>query len=197
MTSLAATNSAARILLLVTVAGFVLSEVSIRLRSATRRGAVRQDRGSVFAVIGAVAAGALAAAWCATTGAGAVHGGSAVLFACGVALMWIGIGLRQWAVATLGPFFTVVVAVTDRQAMIDRGPYGWVRHPSYTGLLLSAVGLGMTWENWLSTLSLTVLPLLGIVIRIRVEERALRAALGEPYLAYAAAHRWRLVPGLW
>ena len=55
----------------------------------------------------------------------------------------------------------------------------------------------MAFENWLSVLSLTVLPLLGLVTRIRVEERALLATLGEPYREYAAAHRWRLAPKVW
>lgn len=197
MTPLATTDSAARILHLVTVTGFVLSEVSIRLRSSAHRGAVRADRGSIIAVVAAVAAGVLVAAWCAATGVGAVRSGHATLFSVGIAVMWLGIGLRQWAVATLGPFFTVVVAVSDRQTVIDRGPYRWVRHPSYTGLLLSLAGIGIVWQNWLSILSLVVLPTLGLTIRIRVEERVLATALGEPYRAYTTAHRWRLAPGIW
>jgi protein-S-isoprenylcysteine O-methyltransferase Ste14 len=45
-------------------------------------------------------------------------------------------------------------------------------------------------------LALAVLPSIGLAIRIRVEERALLAALGEPYREYAGRHR-RLLPGIW
>jgi protein-S-isoprenylcysteine O-methyltransferase Ste14 len=86
--------------------------------------------------------------------------------------------------------------VVDEQTVVDRGPYRWVRHPSYTGLLLTLVGLGLALGNWLSVLTLVVLPVAGLVVRIRVEERALLGALGEPYREYAGRHR-RLVPGIW
>ncbi len=92
----------------------------------------------------------------------------------------VGIALRQWAVWVLGRFFTVVVRVTAGQTVIDRGPYRWVRHPSYTGLLLTLSGAGVAFGNWLSILALIIWSALGLAIRIRVEERALLAALGEP-----------------
>jgi protein-S-isoprenylcysteine O-methyltransferase Ste14 len=114
----------------------------------------------------------------------------------GLALMWAGILLREWAVATLGRFFTVVVRVAEGQTVVDRGPYRWARHPSYTGLMVTLVGVGFALGSWLSVLVLLVLPLLGLVVRIRVEERALLDGLGEPYREYAARHR-RLVPGIW
>jgi protein-S-isoprenylcysteine O-methyltransferase Ste14 len=110
--------------------------------------------------------------------------------------MWLGVGLRQWAVWTLGRFFTVEVRVAPDQTVVDDGPYRWVRHPSYTGLLLSLVGLGLALGNWLSVLALAIVPSVGLVIRIRVEERELLVALGDPYREYAARHR-RLVPGVW
>lgn len=87
--------------------------------------------------------------------------------------------------------------MTAGQTVIDRGPYRWVRHPSYTGLLLTLAGAGVAFGNWLSILALIILSALGLAIRIRVEERALLAALGEPYRAYAAHHRARLIRGIW
>ena len=88
------------------------------------------------------------------------------------------------------------VTVPSDQHVVDRGPYRWVRHPSYSGLLLTLVGLGAALGNWLSLIALAVLPTAGLVVRIRVEEAALLAALGAPYREYAR-HRRRLVPGLW
>lgn len=71
-----------------------------------------------------------------------------------------------------------------------------MRHPSYTGLLLTLTGLGLALGNWLSIALLVLLPLAGVLARIRVEERALLAELGEPYRRYAE-ERTRLVPYVW
>ncbi len=96
----------------------------------------------------------------------------------------------------MGRFFTLEVRVADGQSVIDSGPYRLLRHPSYTGALLSFLGIGLALGNWLSVAVLVVLPAAGFVRRIAVEEQALSAQLGESYRRYAATHR-RLVPGLW
>jgi protein-S-isoprenylcysteine O-methyltransferase Ste14 len=193
---MATSDLTARILLDATAVGFVLSEVSIRVRSAMSRGGSNVDRGSIVAVVLAVAGGALVAVWSATAVPAATIPGGRVPVVVGVLIMWLGVALRQWAVWTLGRFFTVVVRVTAGQSVVERGPYRWVRHPSYTGLLVTLVGAGVALANWLSVLALAILPTVGLVVRILVEERALLAALGEPYREYAGRHR-RLVPGVW
>jgi protein-S-isoprenylcysteine O-methyltransferase Ste14 len=196
MAPLGSTDLTARVLLTATSIGFALSEASIRLRSARNRGGSNADRGSIVAVVVGVVAGVVVAVRSAAGVTAATIPGRWVPFVIGLVMMWAGIALRQWAVWTLGRFFTVVVRVADDQSVVDRGPYRWVRHPSYTGLLLTLVGLGAALGNWLSVLALAVLPSIGLVIRIRVEERALVAALGEPYQEYAGRHR-RLLPGIW
>ncbi len=196
MVPLFTTDQLARILLRTTLIAFAVSEASIRVRSATHRDGSRVDRGSFFAVVAGIGSGVLVAVWCAVGVSSTTIPYGWVPFVCGLVLMWLGIGLRQWAVWTLGRFFTVVVRVVDDQTVIDRGPYRWVRHPSYTGALLTLVGLGLALGNWLSVVALLVLPTIGLVVRIRVEERALLVALGEPYRAYAE-HRRRLLPGVW
>jgi protein-S-isoprenylcysteine O-methyltransferase Ste14 len=82
------------------------------------------------------------------------------------------------------------------QTVIDTGPYRWVRHPSYSGLILTLLGLGPALGNWAALAVLVVVPTVGLVVRIRVEERALLEALGEPYRRFAAG-RPRLLPGVW
>ena len=57
-------------------------------------------------------------------------------------------------------------------------------------------GLGLALSNWLSLLVLAALPAVGLLIRIRSEERALFAALGDDHGRFAATHR-RLFPGIW
>ena len=196
MASLATTNDAARILLEVTALGFAVSEVSIRLRSGANRGGSRVDRGSVVAVVAALFGGVLAAIRLADSVPAAGIPWAWTAFVIGLVMMWLGVALRQWAVWTLGRFFTVVVRVAADQTVVETGPYRWVRHPSYTGLLLSLVGLGAALGNWLSVAALAIVPMIGLVIRIRVEERELLAGLGEPYRTYAEGRR-RLVPGIW
>ena len=114
----------------------------------------------------------------------------------GLTLMCAGIALRQWAVALLGPFFTVDVRVQPGQTVVDRGPYRWVRHPSYTGLIAIFVGLGLALDNWAALAVLAVVPTVGLLVRIRFEERALLDGLGEQYRRFAAGRR-RLFPGVW
>jgi protein-S-isoprenylcysteine O-methyltransferase Ste14 len=118
------------------------------------------------------------------------------LFVVGLVLMATGIFVRQWAILTLGRYFTPEVRVRPGQTVVERGPYRWVRHPSYTGLLIFFVGLGPALSDWLSVIVLAVLPAAGLLVRIRSEERALVGALGEDYRRYAANHR-RLFPGIW
>ena len=79
---------------------------------------------------------------------------------------------------------------------MDRGPYRVLRHPSYTGLLLVFLGVGVMAGNTAGAAGATGLLLIAVVYRIRIEERALVAALGDRYRHFAA-HRARLVPFVW
>ena len=120
----------------------------------------------------------------------------AVAFAIGLVILVAGLVLRGWSVKTLGSYFTAAVKVSIDQPVVSAGPYRVLRHPSYTGLLLAMTGVGLASANWVSLIGMTVLPLAGLLWRIRAEERALLATLGDPYRAYAAQHK-RLVPLVW
>jgi protein-S-isoprenylcysteine O-methyltransferase Ste14 len=120
----------------------------------------------------------------------------AVAFAIGLVILVAGLMLRGWSVKTLGSYFTAAVKVSTDQPVVSAGPYRVLRHPSYTGLLLAMTGVGLASANWVSLIGMTVLPLAGLLWRIRAEERALLATLGDPYRAYAAQHK-RLVPLVW
>jgi protein-S-isoprenylcysteine O-methyltransferase Ste14 len=176
---------------------FVVLEQRIRLRSALNREGARRDAGSLFVIVGFVGAGIAGAFVLASglPGAG-ISGGRWILYGCGLALIVAGIVVRQWAVVLLGSSFTVDVRVHEGQPVVDRGPYRVVRHPSYSGMLLTFAGIGLALGNWVSIACALLVPLVGIVLRIRVEERVLLAELGEPYRAYAEG-RARLIPYLW
>jgi protein-S-isoprenylcysteine O-methyltransferase Ste14 len=127
---------------------------------------------------------------------GAVIGGGVFLFALGVVLGCLGLLLRWSSFVTLGKYFTVVVKTSEDQPVVDRGPYRVLRHPSYTGLLLVFAGVGLMVGNWLGAVGAVVLVLIAVIYRLRIEERALIAALGDRYRQFAAS-RARLIPYVW
>ncbi|HVC82151.1 MAG TPA: isoprenylcysteine carboxylmethyltransferase family protein [Chloroflexota bacterium] len=114
----------------------------------------------------------------------------------GGCLVGAGIGLRIWAIRTLGRFFRTVVVIQEDHQLVDDGPYQMLRHPSYAGTLLSVVGVGIGLGNWLSTLAVVALTLAGFVRRIILEESVLRDQFGASFQAYAK-RTWRVVPLVW
>lgn len=117
------------------------------------------------------------------------------VFFVGIGLMLAGIAFRFYAMSLLGRFFTYQVAVHHGQTVVETGPYRYIRHPSYTGALITLVGLGLALGNWASLLALLACMGPAYAYRISVEEAALLAALGEPYKQYIRRTR-RLVPFL-
>jgi protein-S-isoprenylcysteine O-methyltransferase Ste14 len=121
---------------------------------------------------------------------------SAAAFAAGMVILAGGLVLRGAAIRTLGTYFTGTVRVSADQPVVTAGPYRFLRHPSYTGLLMAFVGLGLISVNWIGLAVMVVLPLPPILWRIHAEERALLAALGDRYGDFAA-QRKRLIPLVW
>jgi len=109
--------------------------------------------------------------------------------------MLMGIGLRWYSATVLGKYFTFDVAVQSGQMLVEAGPYRYVRHPSYSGALLTLLGFGLALGNWAGLAA--ALSCLGFAYsyRIQVEEAALASALGEAYAQYTR-RTWRLVPFL-
>jgi protein-S-isoprenylcysteine O-methyltransferase Ste14 len=116
--------------------------------------------------------------------------------ALGAALVLLGLALRLWAARTLGLFFTRSVLVRDGHRVVSTGPYRWVRHPGYAGMLVSLCGLALTLDNWLSIVLMVLGFFVAHVPRINAEEAMLEAHLGEEYRAFARTHK-RLIPGVW
>jgi protein-S-isoprenylcysteine O-methyltransferase len=114
----------------------------------------------------------------------------------GVVLFAAGLIFRWWAIVTLGRFFTVDVTIEKDHELVERGPFRWVRHPSYTGVLLAFVGFAITLRNWGAILVILVPIFAAFVRRMNVEEEALRGALGDRYAEYMKRTK-RLVPGVY
>jgi protein-S-isoprenylcysteine O-methyltransferase Ste14 len=111
-------------------------------------------------------------------------------------LFLAGLALRWYSIGYLGRYFTVDVSISAGHKLVDSGPYRYVRHPTYTGALLTFVGLGFCFGNWLTLLFLTVPIIAAFLWRIRIEESALTEALGKDYRAYIRRTK-RLIPGVY
>jgi protein-S-isoprenylcysteine O-methyltransferase Ste14 len=157
---------------------------------------VREDRGnrwviSAFTVIGLLA-GFLPAYtdridfW--TIDSDAIRWVGVVIFALGGAF-------RLWPVFVLGHRFSGLVAIQSGHQLMTTGIYRVIRHPSYLGLLLTALGwaLGFRSGVGLVLFALLIPPLLS---RIRAEERLLGTQFGDEYRAYTRRTS-RLLPGIY
>jgi len=116
-------------------------------------------------------------------------------FYLGITLMVAGIALRQWSIQVLGPFFSTTVQIVADQRIVTGGPYSVIRHPAYTGLLLTVVGLGLSAKTWAGTLVIVALSGLVYTYRISLEEHLLKAQFGQEYADYAKKTK-RLIPFL-
>ena len=114
----------------------------------------------------------------------------------GIAIAWLGVLLRVWAVWSLGRFFQRDVMIQKDHVVWRGGPYRLLRHPAYAGTLISYLGFGLAIGSWVGALVWVAIVAAGYVPRIRVEEAELTRALGDSYRDYARTTA-RLVPGLW
>ncbi|MCI4680472.1 isoprenylcysteine carboxylmethyltransferase family protein [Rhodoblastus acidophilus] len=121
-------------------------------------------------------------------------GGEALRWS-GVVLFGLGGSLRLWPVVALGDRFSGLVAIQPIHELLTTGPYRYIRHPSYLGLMISSIGWALAFCSGagLVIAALTLLPLLA---RIDAEERLLQSEFGAEYDAYRA-RTWRMIPGLW
>lgn len=93
-----------------------------------------------------------------------------------------GLALRTWSVVLLGRWFTWNVTVQPGQELITRGPYRFIRHPSYTGALITFVASCVLLRSWIAACVAAVSLTAAFMRRIRYEE----ALLNEKLTAYPA-----------
>jgi protein-S-isoprenylcysteine O-methyltransferase Ste14 len=182
---------------------WLLLEIALRVRDRRRgTGSTARDGGSrgviVATVVPAVLLASLIGYWPALATATALPGATTGPWpaVAGALVMVVGLVVRVWAIGTLGSSFRTTVEVDADQTVVDRGPYRWVRHPSYAGVVLLAAGYGLATGSWFALLLTVVIPVVVLGYRIRVEERAMIETLGVDYQTYRS-HTARLVPGLW
>ena len=114
----------------------------------------------------------------------------------GIGMIWAGMAFRLWAVLTLGAFFRTSVVVQDGHQLVTAGPYRWLRHPAYTGVIMTMTGLGLALGNGVALLAMAILPTLAIAFRVAVEERALGEKFGGAYADFCKS-RSAVIPVIW
>lgn len=111
----------------------------------------------------------------------------------GYALVTVGVLVRWYSIYSLGRSFQVNVTIMKDQQLVKNGIYKLIRHPSYTGLLLYYLGLGLVMHNYISIIILVVGPIYAVAMRIRKEEQFLEDHFGEDYAEYRKSSS-RLIP---
>jgi len=155
-----------------------------------------QDRGSLL-VLWAVIFGAMfGGSW-----VGAVYqpamfqAGHWLRYVC-LGLLALGLVIRWMAIYTLGKSFSANVAIHATQTLNVSGLFQWMRHPSYAGMMLIFLAMGLNTHNWLGLAMIVLLPAAALLYRMHVEEAALTGAFGAEYVAYSERVK-RLIPGIY
>jgi protein-S-isoprenylcysteine O-methyltransferase Ste14 len=173
------------------------SELIVAIATRTRAGKANiRDRGSMLILWIVITAAITGCEWLSAIVAAPLFGGAPWLGLASLLVLLTGIVIRWTAILTLGKAFSVNVAIQEEQKLKQSGLYRFVRHPSYLGLLLVLLAIGLYSRNWVGLLVLIIPTTAALIYRIYVEEAALSEAFGERYAEYSKT-TWRLVPGLY
>jgi protein-S-isoprenylcysteine O-methyltransferase Ste14 len=101
-----------------------------------------------------------------------------------VAITALGFALTLWARAILGGNWSSSVTIKVTHELIRSGPYRWVRHPIYTGLIVAMAGTSIARDQWRGVVAVFLLWIAFTVKRLK-EEQFMRQTFGPQYAEYA------------
>lgn len=101
----------------------------------------------------------------------------------GVLLLLLGCGFAVWARFVLGRNWSGIVTVKEDHTLITGGPYAWVRHPIYTGILLALLGTAVMLGTVLNFVEVSA-AVFALWLKLRTEEKFMFETFGERYKAY-------------
>jgi protein-S-isoprenylcysteine O-methyltransferase Ste14 len=176
---------------------WIVTEVLVLVVTRTRRGGGEvRDRGSLIVLWVVIFSSMSVGSWLgATYQPTAFHAGQWLRYVC-LGLLMLGLAIRWTAIYTLGKSFSANVAIHATQRLNQSGLFRFMRHPSYTGMLLIFLAIGLDTRNWLGLGIIVLLPMAALLYRIHVEEAALTGAFGTEYVDYSRRTK-RLIPGLY
>ena len=118
---------------------------------------------------------------------------STLIYSLGLSIIIAGMILRISAILSLKKRFTTTISIQNDHSLKTDGLYSLIRHPSYTGSLISFAGLGISFGNWLSFITLMLPITVVFIYRISLEEKMLSAHFGKKYEEYKVKTK-RLIP---
>jgi protein-S-isoprenylcysteine O-methyltransferase Ste14 len=119
---------------------------------------------------------------------------SVAIMSAGLVVEAVGLLIAIWSRRHLGRNWSGEITIKEEHALVQTGPYRWLRHPIYTGILVMYLGVVLVTGEWLAIAGLLVV-LFAYWRKIRLEEKNLNVAFGEEYNAYRR-DTWALVPGV-
>ena len=176
---------------------WLASEIYIAIATRTPRGSGKvRDRGTMLLLWVVIFSFITLGSWFAETHDSNLPGGAAWVKLAALVILVAGLALRWAAVLTLGKSFSSNVAIHATQTIMRTGPYRWMRHPSYTGLLLCIFAVALRTRNWISLLVIFIPITAALLYRIHIEEIVLHEHFGEEYSGYCSETK-RLIPGVY
>jgi protein-S-isoprenylcysteine O-methyltransferase Ste14 len=176
---------------------WIVSEVLILVVTRTRRSTGNvHDRGSLLILWPVIVASVSVSEWIGDMHQPTIFGGARWVRIASIAIMAAGLAIRWTAVAALGRRFSANVAIRSSQTLHRTGLFRFVRHPSYSGLMLVFLAIGVHTRNWWGLAIMLIPTSAALLYRIHVEEAALMQAFGEAYRDYSRTTK-RLLPGIY
>ena len=177
--------------------GWTASEIVIAVATRTRQsGGKVRDRGSMLVMWAAIIPAITAAEFIGHMTLARIWNGRHWLMLAAIVVIVAGVVLRWTAILSLGKAFSANVAIRPAQAIYRSGLYRYLRHPSYSGMLLVFVAIALHERNWLAAIVMLLPTTAAVLYRIHVEEAALHEAFGAEYATYSKT-TWRLIPGIY
>lgn len=115
------------------------------------------------------------------------HGAGFLIFISGVCI-------RIMALRALGKYYSHIVRIIEDHKIIDYGPYKYIRHPAYSGMITAHLGILIFFFNFVTLGIFLMLLIPSIIIRIKVEEKTLMNLEGYPEYS---KNRKRIIPFIW
>lgn len=112
-----------------------------------------------------------------------------------IGLFMLGFGMlgRVYSIQMLGKMFTVNVNISSNHNLVKAGIFKYIRHPAYMGAIISFVGFGLSLNNWISFIIVSIAVPAVMIHRINIEEKALLEKFGAEYEMYQKT-TFRLMP---
>jgi protein-S-isoprenylcysteine O-methyltransferase Ste14 len=175
---------------------WLLSEVLLnRLMRAKKDSSRGHDKGSLLSIWSAITVSIFAGEYLKHTTRFFIIDSDFLIYP-GMVLILAGMLTRFRAIRTLGRAFTVNLAFQEDQKLVTHGLYKYIRHPSYSGSLLSFFGFALSLNNWISLAVVFIPVTTSFLYRISVEEKLLKQQPNLRYQEYASKTK-RLIPKIY